>query len=86
MRFKTLKACDSRTNIEDIKDEFTQEIEQATIELNNIVLQKLQACKPSGAKKLEDVFPATAPKSLLKLIDELLNLNPNKRLSAEEAL
>ena len=50
-KFKTLKAFDNRINIKDIKDELTQQIEQATVELNNIVLQKLTNFKPSSANK-----------------------------------
>lgn len=55
-KFKTLKAFDNRINIKDIKDELTQQIEQATVELNNIVLQKLTNFKPSSAKKLETIL------------------------------
>lgn len=55
-KFKTLKAFDRRINIKDIKDELTEQIEQAHVELNNIVLQKLTNFKPSSAKKLETVL------------------------------
>ena len=55
-KFKTLKAFDNRINIKDIKDELTEQIEQATVELNNIVLQKLTNFKPSSAKKLETIL------------------------------
>eukprot|EP00761_Pharyngomonas_kirbyi_P012417 gb/GECH01012444.1/.p1 GENE.gb/GECH01012444.1/~~gb/GECH01012444.1/.p1 ORF type:complete len:361 (+),score=46.75 gb/GECH01012444.1/:1-1083(+) len=45
----------------------------------------LESLPPSEPKRLEDMFPRASPEAL-DLMRKLLQFNPNKRLSAEEAL
>ena len=94
--FKALKAFDNRINIKDIKDELTQQIEQATVELNNIVLQKLTNFKPSSAKRIEDILEPNKEYTITHLDRQLyrgkkqhfikLKEHPNEILKANEFL
>ena len=45
----------------------------------------LESLPPTKAKKLRDMFP-TASEDAIDLIKNLLQFNPNKRLTAEQAL
>jgi mitogen-activated protein kinase 15 len=45
----------------------------------------LESLPPTKAKRLRDVFPAASDDSL-DLLKSLLHFNPNKRLTAEQAL
>jgi len=45
----------------------------------------LESLPPTKARKLKDMFPTASPEAL-DLMKNLLHFNPNKRLSAEEAL
>ena len=45
----------------------------------------LESLPPAKAKRLRDMFP-TASEEALDLLKNLLQFNPNKRLSAEQAL
>jgi mitogen-activated protein kinase 15 len=45
----------------------------------------LESLPPTKAKKLRDMFP-TASEEALDLLKSLLQFNPSKRLTADEAL
>jgi mitogen-activated protein kinase 15 len=45
----------------------------------------LESLPPAKAKRLRDMFP-TASEEALDLLKNLLQFNPNNRLSAEQAL
>ena len=45
----------------------------------------LESLPPTKARKLKDMFPTASPEAI-DLMKNLLHFNPNKRLTAEEAL
>jgi len=45
----------------------------------------LESLPPTKAKRLKDMFP-TASEEALDLLKKLLQFNPNKRLTVEQAL
>jgi len=45
----------------------------------------LESLPPTKPRKLKDMFPTASPEAL-DLLKNLLHFNPNKRLSADQAL